>query len=523
MDDAEDRRQHTIAQYQLGGQSPEPEFDAVTQMAAELFGVPMAAVTVLDRERQIFQSACGLDRNGTPRRDAFCNFTAEGHDVFVVEDARDDPRFRDNPLVTGEPHIRFYAGAPVRLRDGIAVGALCLLDRRTRTFSPSERRRLRSLADIVAGIAELRLGSRLGEERRAELQVQTELLRATVDSVQQGLAVADAAGTMILSNSRLFELLNLQPDDWPAGHARSDDLLAAASQAGWYGADGRSALDLLGTGGQTSGECHELRNGSGQVLEACRLAIPGARSILIVQDITERRQMVRMKDEFISTVSHELRTPLTSIRGALLVLGRKSGDSLDEQGRKMVEMASRNAERLANLVNDILDVEKLGSGALTVSVKQIDLANVLRDACDQLRPFAASHQVDIALECDEVMPAIGDPGRLQQAVTNLISNACKFSPQESVVRVTGHVLDGQAKITVADSGPGIPAEFRSRIFRRFAQANPEHRSGSIGTGLGLAITKAIVDQHGGEIGYESEAGQGTCFWMILPREQESDA
>lgn len=523
MDDAEDRRQHTIAQYQLGGQNPEPEFDAVTQMAAELFGVPMAAVTVLDRERQIFQSACGLDRNGTPRKDAFCNFTAEGDDVFVVEDARHDSRFRDNPLVTGEPHIRFYAGAPVRLGEGVAIGALCLLDRRTRTFSPTERRNLQNLADIVSGIAKLRLGSRLGEERRAELQAQAELLRATVDSVQQGLAVADAAGRLILSNSRLFELLDLQAEDWSAGMADVDDLLAAASEAGWCGADGRSILNSLQTAAQTAGECHELRNGSGKVLEACRVAIPGARSILNVQDITERRQMVRMKDEFISTVSHELRTPLTSIRGALLVLGHKSGDNLDEQGRKMVEMASRNAERLANLVNDILDVEKLGSGAITVSMKQIDLANVLRDACDQLRPFAASHQVEIELESDEVLPSIGDSGRLQQAVTNLISNACKFSPPGGVVKVTGHVLDEQNKVTVTDRGTGIPVEFRSRIFRRFAQADPEHRSGSIGTGLGLAITKAIIDQHGGEIGYESGPGEGTCFWIILPREEESSA
>ena len=522
MDNAEDRRQQTIAHFQLGGQSPEPEFDAVTLMAAELFEVSMAAVTVLDRGRQIFQSACGLDRYSTSRKNAFCNLTVEGQEVFVVEDARHDPRFRDNPMVTGEPHIRFYAGAPLRLGDGVAVGALCLLDRRARKFSPTERLRLKNLAQIVAGIAELRLGSRLGEERRAELHEQAELLRATVDSVQQGLAVADAAGTLILSNSRFYELLGLQPDDWPTGRARADEILAAASEAGWSGADDRSILNSLPTSAQMAGNCHELHNGSGQVLEVCRLAASGARSILIVQDITERRQMVRMKDEFISTVSHELRTPLTSIRGALLVLGRKSGDSLDEQGRKMVEMASRNAERLANLVDDILDVEKLSSGALSVSVKQIDFANVLRDACDQLRPFAASYQVEIALESDEVIPAVGDPGRLQQAVTNLISNACKFSPPGSVVRVTGHVFEGQAKVTVADSGAGIPVEFRSRIFRRFAQADPEHRSGSIGTGLGLAITKAIVEQHGGEIDYESRPGQGTCFWIILPREQEND-
>ena len=523
MENIEDRRQNTIAEYQLGRQHPGREFDTVTQMAADLFGVPISAVTVLGLERQIIQSACGLDRDNTPRKDAFCNFTVQSEDVFVVEDARHDPRFRDNPLVTGEPHIRFYAGAPVRLGEGVAVGALCLLDRRTRSFSPTERRRLQNLADIVANLAELRLGSLVGEERRTELQAQAELFRATVESVQQGLAVLDTEGTLILSNSRLFQLFGLQPNDWPVGKARVDELLNAAANSGWSGSNGRSIVAMLGTAACAASEYHELRNGSGQILEACHLAFPGNRSILIVQDVTERRQMIRMKDEFISTVSHELRTPLTSIRGALLVLGRKSEDKLDEQSRKMVEMASRNAERLANLVNDILDIEKLGSGGLTVQVEEIDLTRVLRDACDQLRPFAASHQVEITLESDEAIPVIGDPGRLQQAITNLISNACKFSPPDSVVEVTGWERDGQVKVTVTDSGVGIPFEFRSRIFRRFAQANPEHRSGAIGTGLGLAITKAIIDQHDGEIGFESTPGQGTTFWIVLPQKQESYA
>jgi signal transduction histidine kinase len=522
MDDEEAIRQQTIERYQLGGNAVEPELDTIARLTSDLFDVPISAVTVLGPDRQILQGACGVAVHDTPRDQAFCNYTVQGSDVFIVEDASADPRFRDNPLVTGETQIRFYAGAPVRIGGGVPVGALCVIDRHPRQLSETDRRRLTLLAETVGGIMELRIGSRLNAQREQELQAKAELLRATLDHVQQGIGVFDAIGTLVLSNEQLFALLGVEPEAFAEGRGQVYKLLSAAAERGAIASEGDQQIGPLISADHSSRPApHLLRGRDGRIFEAWHVAVPNGRSILTVDDVTERRQVAKIKDEFVSTVSHELRTPLTSIRGALAVLGRNAEKSLDAQGLKMLDMASRNAERLTNLVNDILDIEKLASGALTMRPERIDLAHVLRDACDQNRPYAASYQVEFALLVDEPLPIMGDFGRLQQAVTNLLSNACKFSPAGSSVTVTGKRENDRIKVMVEDRGPGIPADFRSRIFRRFAQADPEHRAGNIGTGLGLAITKAIVDQHHGRIGYESEPGEGTCFWLTLPRFDEN--
>ncbi len=518
MDDVENARQLTIEQYQLDQNCPEPQFDSVTRMAADLFDVPIAAVTVLRREQQLFASSCGIEGVETARADAFCNVTVEGTEVFVVENALLDMRFRDNPMVIGEPHIRFYAGAPIRIGEDVPVGALCLIDREPRQFSERDRHRLRQMAEVTAGIMELRIGSRLSEQRQHEVQTQAELLRATIDNVPQGIALIDPQGQLILTNEQLFNLLNLSSHSTLHNNASARALLTNAISAGSFGQvdPEKFAHDLFVSLPSMPGNVMELRDFNGRFLEVRYTGIEGGRSILTVEDISERHRLVRMKDEFISTASHELRTPLTSIRGALAILGKKSEGSLDPQGRQMLNMATRNAERLTDLVNDILDIEKLGSGELSMRSEQLDFAQVLKDSCEQIRPYATAHQVVVNLSADEPLLVLGDAGRLQQAITNLLSNACKFSPANSEVKVVGVLQGEQVKVTVQDCGQGIPAEFRQQIFRRFAQADAQHRSGIVGTGLGLAITKSIVEQHNGEIGYESELNNGTRFWIVLP-------
>jgi GAF domain-containing protein len=160
----EDDRQRTISDYSLARLSAEPAFDAVSELAADLFEVPISAVTVLGAQQQMFPGAYGLDKRTTPRADAFCNITVERNDLLIVEDALADPYFRDNPLVTGAPFIRFYAGAPIRL-DGVAIGSLCVIDRKPRRLGDRERRRLMLIARTVVDLMELRL--RPGEGTRS--------------------------------------------------------------------------------------------------------------------------------------------------------------------------------------------------------------------------------------------------------------------------------------------------------------------------------------------------------------------
>ncbi len=157
---AEEARQQVISEFQLAKINAEPVFDAVTELAADLFGVPMSAVTVLGRDQQLLPGAFGLDGRSTARADAFCNVTVERNAILIVEDALADPRFRDNPLVIGPPHIRFYAGAPIRLGGGTAVGSLCIIDRKPRQLTEVDRRRLLLITRTVVDLMELRLASR---------------------------------------------------------------------------------------------------------------------------------------------------------------------------------------------------------------------------------------------------------------------------------------------------------------------------------------------------------------------------
>lgn len=241
----------------------------------------------------------------------------------------------------------------------------------------------------------------------------------------------------------------------------------------------------------------------------------------IASDITERKQMERMKSEFVSTVSHELRTPLTSIRGALgLVLGKFSGD-LPDKARQLLDTASRNSERLTLLINDILDLEKIASGHLDFELKATDLVAVARHALAANEGYGQQHDVALRLvEAPARAMVQADEHRLLQVFANLISNAVKYSPAGGTVDVALVCQGGRLSVSVRDHGPGIPAEFRSRMFQRFAQADSSDTRQKGGTGLGLSITKAIVERHGGSIGFTSEEGVGTEFHFELPEWRE---
>lgn len=246
--------------------------------------------------------------------------------------------------------------------------------------------------------------------------------------------------------------------------------------------------------------------------------------VAIKQDITERKAVERMKNEFVSTVSHELRTPLTSIRGSLgLIAGGVAGE-LPPQVRRLVDIALNNSDRLVCLINDILDIEKIESGRMDFRMQPTDLLGIVRQAIEANQAFAAQHSVALELrEAPERVEVLGDSDRLIQVMTNLLSNAAKFSPSGGLVAVRITPSGDSVRVSVVDQGPGIPEEFRSRIFRRFAQADSSDTRQKGGTGLGLNIAKAIVERHGGRIGYESERGVGTTFHFEVPAWNPADA
>jgi len=237
----------------------------------------------------------------------------------------------------------------------------------------------------------------------------------------------------------------------------------------------------------------------------------------IATDITERKQMERMKTEFISTVSHELRTPLTSIRGALaLVAGGVVGE-LPAAAKPLVEIAHKNSERLILLVNDLLDMEKIEAGKMELNASPVKLMPLLQQALDGNLAYAEQYQVSYELVGDLPGAMVNvDANRMMQVLANLLSNAAKYSPAGGKVQVAIERIDRRIRLAVKDNGPGIPDEFKDRIFQKFAQADSSDTRKKGGTGLGLSITKAIVEHMGGRIWFDSQPDVQTAFYVEFP-------
>ena len=236
------------------------------------------------------------------------------------------------------------------------------------------------------------------------------------------------------------------------------------------------------------------------------------------RDITAQREAERMKREFTSTLSHELRTPLTSIIGSLQLINAGVLGEVPKDVIELTEVAERNGQRLLDLINDILDIEKIESGKLTLNPEIIRVDELLRESMLLNKGFADRFKVRFEprgqISTSEVS---ADRKRLQQVMTNLLSNAAKFSPEGQVVEITTEERAGTLRVGVHDRGPGIPEAFRPRIFGRFNQADSTTSRQKGGTGLGLAICKRLVEMMHGRIGFDDRPGGGTTFWFELPR------
>jgi PAS domain S-box-containing protein len=242
--------------------------------------------------------------------------------------------------------------------------------------------------------------------------------------------------------------------------------------------------------------------------------------VAVVRDITERRALERVKNEFVSTVSHELRTPLTSISGALALMAKGTAGALPDKALGLVAIARSNCDRLVRLINDILDLERIEAGKLVFEFSGVSLKRLLDRAIEENSDYSAKFQVSLELQGDGFDAEVwGDEHRLLQVLTNLISNAVKFSPAGGTVVIAAKRSAGMIHLAVIDQGRGIPDEFKPRIFQKFAQADASDSRQKGGTGLGLSIVKSIVERHGGRIGFDSRWGVGSTFHVELPEKR----
>ncbi|NHZ79184.1 PAS domain S-box protein [Massilia sp. CCM 8695] len=643
---------------------PEERFDRITRTAQRLFGCPIALVTLVDSERQWFKSRLGLDAPETPRNISFCGHAILRNFPFVIPDAAADPRFADNPLVLGPPHIRFYAGIPLRADNGALIATLCLIDRVPRSFSDDEIGALCDLAqwaELELNVYTIKQATRVSRDKEARL-------RAIVEHAGDAIITIDDDGLVETFNPEAQRLFAYQPDqiigapfsvlvarhyrasvtaymeelvrdgigdgvrlnrqligqrgdgtrfpanlvvsemhingrraftglvrDISARRRNADEMKrlnrrlaetlslqhailnsnnyaiiyvnvhgqvimfndGAQRMLGYSEAEMRTQSALLVLHDPVELEARvralsaelgrPIRPGADLFIAKARERLPdesewtyirkdGSRLpvllsisaiwddenalagfVGIAQDISERKKMESMKNDFISTVSHELRTPMTSIKGSLGLLAGGAAGEIPLRAKVLLDIASKNCDRLVRLINDILDVEKIESGNMRFEPVVQPLLPLVEQAIAATHAFASPYKVSFDLRSDngDLMVA-ADSDRLIQVIVNLLSNAAKFAPPGGVVDVRLLRQPGYARLSVTDHGAGIPEQFRDRIFQKFAQADASDSRPKGGTGLGLNISKAIIERHRGRIDFLSECGVRTEFFFELP-------
>jgi len=240
--------------------------------------------------------------------------------------------------------------------------------------------------------------------------------------------------------------------------------------------------------------------------------------VTFVRDISERKHAEELKLQSVSMVSHELRTPLTSIKGALGLLKSGVMGPLSANVNNIVEIAERNSNRLLLVVNDILDIEKLNSGKMEFFPQTVDLNSFLQEATMANNGYAVECGIEFVLTEPPAGSTLhADSDRMMQVMSNLMSNAAKFSPKGGKVTISVKDMGKMLRVSVSDKGPGIPQESHEKLFDLFVQAKPVAGKKVDGTGLGLAIAKKIVEMHGGSIGFETGPQSGTTFYFDLPK------
>ncbi|MET0402254.1 MAG: ATP-binding protein [Cystobacter sp.] len=523
----EEQRLQSLTHHGILDTPPEREYDDLVRLAASLCDVPMALVSLVDRERQWFKANVGLPGVcETERCVSFCTFAIEQEQLFLVEDAHQDARFVSSPLVTGAPFLRFYAGVPLQSEDGFPLGTLCVLDTVPRKLTEAQRGNLFALKRQVELLLRLRLKVRQAEDRHQQL----------LDSSGDAVLMLDESGDVLELNPVAAKLLGGEAHRFlglPLETLVAPDEREKVRHAyRELRAHGSSRVENL---------CLRAQRGEeGAVLDvvASLQEVGNARRLLFVgHDLTERRRLERQSlqnDRLVSMgalaagVAHEINNPLAYVLSNLNFLNSWREDL----GRRLTE--------LPGVPDQVRSVVAEAGEVLTESIEGCqrirDIVRDMRFFChsseERLAPVDINASLDFALRMaspelkstarlekrfDEELPAvIASEGRLNQVFLNLIINAIQAmragsSPQNTLC-VRSSREGERVRVDVSDTGHGIAPEILPRIFDPFFTTKPV---GS-GTGLGLSISHALARKMGGELRVHSELGRGTTFSLLLP-------
>jgi two-component system phosphate regulon sensor histidine kinase PhoR len=358
------------------------------------------------------------------------------------------------------------------------------------------------LGDLVHALDTLRnqLASRIAELRQEGVK-----LRAIVNGMSEGVALVQE-GIISVANPSFSKLLNLGAIIEGRGFRDATRLPAVAD-----------AIDAALVGRKQASR-EVLMSGRAllvQVEPVIESATPQA--VVVLLDVTEPRRLERLRREFVANASHELRTPVAAIVGVAETLAAGAADDPDARA-SFLEILMRHAQRLSRLTSDLLDIARLEAG-YRPRVETVELAGAVDAVLTTLQVKAAPKGISLSGKVPADLRVLAERAAVEQIVTNLVDNAIKYTPEGGSITVTAEAHAGKTRVTVADTGPGIPAQHHKRLFERFYRVDDARSRDAGGTGLGLAIVKHLALANGGDVGVESEMGKGSRFIVSLPAAQ----
>jgi len=558
----EARRLATLRNYEVLDTPPDPAFDDITMLAARICEVPMALVSLVDDCRQWFKSRQGVQATETPRNISFCaRAIGQPGELLVVEDARLDPRFVENPLVTGEPHVRFYAGAPLIAPDGSALGTLCVMDHQPRVLTPPQRDALRALGRRVIAQLELQrvmrqltvtaeetkkmlltgersrraLLSVLEDEKQAGLQLREseERFRQLAENIDEVFWIRDVATSSVVYVSAAFEKIWGRPREYLYRSVLtwSDSLHADDRERVLAAAREKQALG-------TYDETYRILRPDGSLRWIRDKAFPVKladgtvhRIVGVAEDITEARLMEEkflraQRLEAVGTLASGVAHDMNNILAPMLMAAGLLKDKLhDRHDQEILLMVEQSAQRGAGIISQLLNFSR-GADGVRCSVT---LGHLIKEMSHLMQETFPKNIVLRTVVEKSLASVVADATQLHQVLMNLCVNARDAMPDGGELSVEARNVQlseeearwhapapagTYAEITVSDTGHGIPAEVMEHIFEPFFTTKEAGK----GTGLGLATVAGIVKSHHGILTVESEPGRGSRFRILLPAE-----